>query len=320
MRFVLTVLAASVGWIAFIVDRRSHGRYPPQPRYDADQRPSTSHNRHQEANGDRPDRPVTVEGEAKDSAAQRKRDESDTRHKRGEVWYWRITGTAAVLATVGTLAAAAFAYGAYDAALESVAEARRQADIAQQTLVASTRARLKLTAITDARATRSTDFPVAWFTFKPTFKNFGQTPAQNIAFSTHVFVIGTGEGQPARDICEGEKTRDRMSSGELAFPQEEGGESMFGIQMPISDLTSQAAKIEEIQTSATIYLGVVGCLTYQTIGSPTVYVTGFSGDLHLAQQASSDPADYVPVYDMLIGSSPPVRIEMKISNLRAWAD
>lgn len=321
MRLLVAAVAAGAGLIAYMADRsRSHSRRPPQPGNQDNSGGDAAAYGRKPAADEQPCRPTQQSLDSGSEARERERDARDAKHQLAERRFWVLGLVVSIAATAATGFAAWFAYGAYEAALKSVVETRRQADIAQQTLVATTRARLKLTAISDARVTRGSEIPLAWFTFKPAFKNFGQTPAQNITFSAHVFVIGTGEGLPARAICENEKARGGMSSGELVFPQEDGGENMFGTQVSLSQLVTQAAIIEEIQPSGTVYLGVVGCLLYQTIGSSTVYVTGLSGDLHPAQQASSDPEDYVPVYDLIVGSNPPVRIDMKISNLRAWAD
>lgn len=138
MRFVVAALAAV--WIAYTADRRSHGRRPPQPRYDPHERRRAPYHSHQEASGDQPDWAAAPERGAEDRAAEHKRDESDERHKRGEFWYWWVTGSAAVLATAGTLAAAWFAYGAYTAGLRAVDEAQKQVAAARQANEISSRA------------------------------------------------------------------------------------------------------------------------------------------------------------------------------------
>lgn len=50
----------------------------------------------------------------------------DKRQKRYERIYWSVTGVASVAATLATITAAVFAVGAYNASLDSVAEARKQ--------------------------------------------------------------------------------------------------------------------------------------------------------------------------------------------------
>ncbi|MDR3533911.1 MAG: hypothetical protein P4L90_25525 [Rhodopila sp.] len=227
---------------------------------------------------------------------------------------------------MGALLSAHYAYKAVEAGRDAVAEAheqalqaKRQAQIAQEALLASTRARLKITAIANASVTGSGG-SAAWFNFTPTYKNFGRSPAQGIFFNPHIFVVGAGPSP--REVCEEDKARHQGTtemSDEVVFPQDEGGRQRVGVLTSLADLVRGADKVHSIQASATIYLGVVGCLVYQSTDSTTAYVTGFVADLHPAD--TPDPANYVSVYDIIIGRyGGPLDLKMSVKTLGAWAN
>lgn len=251
-------------------------------------------------------------------AAQHKPDTSEERHRRREYLYWWVTGAAAVAATVGTVAAAIFAYGAYEAALGSAAEAKRQADIAQRALVASTRALLKITSIENVTATKAEGIPVAWFNATATYKNFGQSPAQNIFLSLHVFVLGAGPS-PTR-ACERDKAGTNRYSDAVVFPQGDEGSNNYGAQIALDNLKAEAAEVRAVQPEAPVYLGVIGCLTYRSASSEAVYVTGFSGSLHLADAEVADNRDYVPAYDTIVETDYSMEVRLKLNTDGAWAN
>jgi hypothetical protein len=115
-------------------------------------------------------------------------DSDEKKHHRIERRYWFSAFVLSVLIAVGALGSAIFAYKAWSEAHVQAEQARRQADTAEKAFATTTRAWLKLTAI-DAGADRS-DRTIAWFNFRPTYKNLGHTPAKNISFVPYVFVIG----------------------------------------------------------------------------------------------------------------------------------
>lgn len=84
------------------------------------------------------------------------------------------------------------------------------------------------------------------------------------------------------------------------------------------------AQDRAVQPAAPVYLGMIGCLTYRSAGSGTVYVTGFSGDLHLADTAPADGQVYRPAYDAIVGADGPVKVGLKLGlklkTLGAWTD
>lgn len=60
------------------------------------------------------------------------RNASDEEHRRAERLHWRIGSVVSVVATAAALVAAAYAVGAYDAGVQTLAETRRQADAARE--------------------------------------------------------------------------------------------------------------------------------------------------------------------------------------------
>jgi hypothetical protein len=208
-------------------------------------------------------------------------------------------------------------------------KARRQADTAQDALLASTRARLKIVSIEDDSVARG-DFSVAtrgdipdvvWFNFEPHYKNYGLAPAQDIDFSPRIFVVGTGLAPSCQERAGGWELSEGTSA-EVVFPQDDGWEQQIGVQVPLDELSKGAAEVHAIQPSYPIYLGVVGCLFYRSsdrTGRTAAYVTAFSGDL---QRADSDPdlPNDPSIYDIITKDDRPIRLKIKVKILRAWAD
>lgn len=312
MRLVLGALLGAASAVA-MVRRSPSGHRPPQPRNAGDQRAGPSADRDEPTAHSKPHRATARPSPGEQDAAR------DERHKRGERIYWGVTGAASIFATGATCFAAWFAWGAYEAALQSVAETRRQANTAQEQLVASTRARLKITSVEKITATKAEGSPVAWFNADATYKNFGQNPAQNIFLSLHVFVVGAGPS-PTK-TCDRDKARAGRFSFEIVFPQSDEGGSGYGAQVPLDELEAQAAAVRAIQPDITAYLGIIGCLTYKSANSDAVHVTGFDGTLHLAD--ADPPANdrgYTLAYDVIVEGDGPVKVGLKLNTEGAWAD
>lgn len=243
----------------------------------------------------------------------------EEKHRRREGRYWLATSVLSAMVAIGAGLSARYTYRAATEAYEQAVQARRQADAAEDQLIATMRARLKLAAITAAYVTKAEGVDVAWFNFKPTYKNFGPSPAENISFEPHIFVVGAGPSP--RQVCKtGVGWIMRDDSTDIVFLQDEGGEVWVGVQVPLQELKEDAATVLSIQPSAPVYLGVVGCLLYRSGSSTDTYVTGFVGDLHMAGGQQVKPEEYVPLYDILIAGNGPVKVEMKINSLSAWAD
>lgn len=233
-----------------------------------------------------------------------------------------MTGSAAVLATVGTLAAAGFAAGAYNAAVQSVAETRRQADTAQEQLVASTRARLKITSIKDMRVgpveVAGTGVSLTMLSVVAAYKNFGQSPAQNIFLFMRVFVIGTGPSP--RETCERQKAKASDHSLEIVFPQDEEGGKMYGIPVLPDELEAQAAEARAARPGLPVELAVVGCLTYRSTNSDAVHVTGIHGELHRADAAPAGRRGRPSTFKAVVDAGGSAAVGLKLHALGAWAD
>ncbi len=242
----------------------------------------------------------------------------EEKHRRREGRYWLAASVLSAVVAIGAGLSACYTYRAANEAHEQAVQARRQADAADGQLIATTRARLKLVAITDAYVTKAEDVDVAWFNFKPTYKNFGPSPAENAVFVPHVFVVGAGPSP--REACKtGAGWTMRDISQEIVFPQDEGG-GWVGVQVPLRELKEEAARVLAIQPSATVYLGIVGCLLYQSANGADTYVTGFVGDLHMAGGQQDNPDKYIPLYSVVISGSEAVEVGVEVKRLGAWAD
>jgi hypothetical protein len=228
--------------------------------------------------------------------------------------------TIGAVSAAATVAAAGFAYGAYTAALDAVAETRRQADIAQDALVASTRARLKLTSIKDVRVgpLEVGGVSVPLLSVAAAYKNFGQSPAQNIFLFMRVFVIGTGPSP--RETCERQKAKASDHSFEIVFPQEEEGNKMYGIPVLPDELEAQAAEARVARPGLPVELAVVGCLMYRSTNSDTVYVTGIHGELRLADAAPGGRRGRPSTFKAVVDAGGSAGVGLKLHALSAWAD
>ena len=174
-------------------------------------------------------------------------------HRTFEQLVWVRSFWLSLLTTGAAIFTAMFAYATW-VQIKSQAEAAwEQARIANRTLTDTTRARLKLTGITEAHVSRSKGLDVAWFHFKPAYKNFGPSPAESVAFDTHIFVVGAGPSP--QQVCRTGSGRAMYEpSSEIIFPQDEGSES-WSFQVPIQELKDEARRVLAVQPSGPIYFG-----------------------------------------------------------------
>jgi hypothetical protein len=261
----------------------------------------------------------------------------EEKHRRHERQYWLASFILTLVIAIGAGASAIYAYKAAMEAHEQAMQAHRQADIAEDALAASTRARLKIESI-DATVTRGESFSVSvqggstvfiprsfdvvWFNFEPYYRNYGLAPAQGIDFSPRIFVVGTGSAPDCKERAR-EWTASEGTSAEVVFPQDDGGKQLVGVSVPLNELKEGAAKVHAIQASDPIYLGVVGCLFYQSsghAGRTDAYVTALSGDL---QRTDNDPdiPENASIYDLITrDDGQPIHLKIKVKILNAWAN
>lgn len=193
MRLALGVLAAAAGLWA-MTRRSSSGHHPPQPRY-ADQEHASEPKRGAgPAAVQQPLRPAL-------HATHGGKVPGDTHHQRKEREYWRRSLTVSWAAAGATLVAVFFAAGAYN-------ETRRQADTAQEALVATTRAYVVL------RAEVTTDEESKRPVFRFAAENMGQTPVRNLFFVLWDELLESPWGRPA--------IRDRVDCARSAGPSSTG--------------------------------------------------------------------------------------------------
>jgi hypothetical protein len=248
----------------------------------------------------------------------------EKKHHRIERRYWFASWILSVLIAAGAVGSAIFAYNAWREAHEQAVQARRQADTAEKAFATTTRAWLKLTI--SGVADRS-DSPTATISFTPTYKNLGHTPAKNISFFWQIFVIGVpGSFLPSftTEPCEVNKSHPSYS-GEVLFPQADGGGSQQSVLnwIDLDELRRQGAKVHEIQPSSTVYLGIISCLTYESVGEKGVHFTRLGGDLHLADQQRSGKKGeqkYVPLYDALTQGGTPMKFQIMVTNIHISTD
>ncbi len=312
MRLALGVLLGAAAGVVAMARRSPSGHRPPQPRYPGDQRAGPSGDRDEPPAHGEPNRPAPRPSAGEHDAAR------DERHKRGERIYWGVTGAASILATGATCFAAWFAWGAYTAALNAVSETRRQADIAQDALVASTRARLKITSVESVTAKRREGDPAVRFQATAAYRNFGQSPAQNIFLTLRANV--TGAEPPPEDACEEDKATVNAYSAEVVFPQNDEGGGTYSAEMPVGDLIAQAAAVRAAQPEVPLKLSLIGCLTYRSAGGGAVHVTGFASELGLADADNGDGSGDAPAYKNIVEGDGPFSVKLTLTPVSAWAD
>lgn len=294
MRFLLAALLAVTDWFAFM-DRGSRSdRATPQPRQNANEHDSQATCSSSIAAQGQPDRAITPEGPDHRQRTDDAQGASDERHRRGERWYWAVTGAAAVAATGATIAAAVFAAGAYVAA-------RDQARIAQDALIAGNRPWVMLTDMSPASLSSDDEAGVTlWVNILA--KNVGHSPAQNVSVTGRLLLhdFDPSPDQAMANVCQEPRSGSFIIPGQTLFPDRE--ENIHsGIAYPFS---IDAKKIWEARTarvnSARDYnigvgrpdraqawaeelskfpfydaLNLVGCINYRSSDNTTLYQTSF---------------------------------------------
>jgi hypothetical protein len=209
VRFVLgALLGAAAGTVA-MARRPPSGHHPPQPRYAQDQRAGSAQHGRQPSGGDQPQRAAARE------RPHERHDASDERHKRRECWYWAVTGAMSVAAAIATGTAAWYAYGAFT-------QAQRQADTAQQALIASDRPWLMLTDVNPASLSSDDEFGVS-FWVNMVAKNVGHSPAQNVSVSARLLIVENSGPRPdvaMHAICREARESPIVIPGQVVFPDQ----------------------------------------------------------------------------------------------------
>jgi hypothetical protein len=233
-------------------------------------------------------------------------------------WLVLFTTVFSVGAAVGTVASAVYAYRTWVQTKSQANAAWEQARIANQTLVDTTRARLKLTTVTGTHVSRGKGTDVAWFHFKPAYKNFGPPPAEDVIFDAHIFVVGAGPS-PKQACKTGSGWSTFEPSSNIIFPKNDGGEE-WSFQVSLQELGDEARKVSAVQPSGPIYMGVIGCLLYHSGTDRETYVTGFVADIHLDRGRKINPDEYFPLYDVLMEDTGSRDLGFQVKTLSAWAD
>lgn len=222
----------------------------------------------------------------------------DEKHKRAERTHWQVTSTTGVIATGAAIVAAVFAAGAYQAANE-------QAKIAQNTLIASSRPWVMLANVRPLNlSSDDADGVTLWA--KISVKNIGHSPAENL-FITGKLLIDQFDPSPQQgmeEACQEARLNSSTIRGQVLFPDQ--SEDLDG-GIPQSFLidvdkvwASRAARIksayeaemargksqlaEEWKGALAEFpfhadLHFVGCVSYRSSTSKTLYQTSFMFDL-----------------------------------------
>ena len=186
---------------------------------------------------------------------------TDGQHRTAEQYNWRRQNWLTFLTTIFTALAVVFAF-------KTFIQTRRQADIAQTTLIASTRPWVQIDSI------EVHDF----FIFANElvtnvlvhYSNVGHSPAQSIAMKAEIFVGGASVADAANQ-CPKELIENRFTSTKSVFPNQTGGD-WSNLHVPNLD----RIKINGYPTRYVVF-AIAGCVFYRFEGLKEVHTTTFLG-------------------------------------------
>ena len=288
MRLTWGVLAAA-GWLAFMAKRGLSRGQPPEPRDCPDEHACTAKHGSEPAGHDQPLRAAPLPSPDERQYA------SDERHKRGERIYWRVTGAASVVATIAAGAAAWFAYGAFT-------ETRRQADTAQEALIAADRPWIKVLGLS-APEVEIRDGGV-FLNARLSVKNIGRSPAQHTHVRARLQADGSAidEARDAEAFCREAAVRGIPFVESLIFPDDDRALAVHALadvriiaqhwrdrierdfQMARSafgdDPVAERRRAERLSYPVRVGLTLIGCITYviptgRSYGQ-TAFIYGFN--------------------------------------------
>lgn len=244
-------------------------------------------------------------------------------HRRHEGWYWLASIFLSLAIAIGAGLSARYAYRAASEAHEQAMQARRQADIARDTLVASNRPWVMLTDINPVSLS-SDDGAGVHFWVKVSVKNVGHSPAQNVSISGRL-LIGDFDPPPNEamvTVCREPQSSSFIIPGRVLFPDQAQNiygdtPSSFGIEADrvwaaraariksTYDMKMAFGNAERAQAWANelakfpFYapLNFVGCINYRSADNTTLYQTSFMFDVSTRPARKSFP---------LLGGIPPV--------------
>jgi len=206
VRIALGVLVAAAG-LAFIAKLGPSRERAPEPRDRGNQHAGPPEHGSEPPGGSQPLRFPSR------ANTDQHADAGDERHKRGERVYWWVTGTTSVSATIAAAAAAWFANGAFT-------ETRRQADTAQQALVAADRPWIKVVDFT-AHGIKVEE-KVVWAHATIQVKNIGRSPAQHTFVRVKLIPDPSMLEEPdeAVRLCREAEDEPRWWANRLIFPDD----------------------------------------------------------------------------------------------------
>lgn len=204
MRLALGVLAAAAGALA-VMAKRGPSRDHRPPR-DSVERPCEPERGGGPASVQQPPRPAL---HAADGGAV----PGDTHHQREEREYWRRSLAASWVAAGAALVAVLFAAGAYN-------ETRRQADTAQEALIAADRPWIKINKLSRVRI--DVDDHVVWVSADVQVKNIGRSPAQHTYLKTTLLSDSslTEQTAEAENLCRRSAASGYSVDERLVFPDD----------------------------------------------------------------------------------------------------
>jgi hypothetical protein len=228
-----------------------------------------------------------------------------------------VTTAAAIIATV-------FAAGAYFASWESVAEARRQANIAQAAYIAADRPWIKVAQ--PPRVRLDVRDGIVWFRTDVEVQNIGRSPAQHTCFHTELLPDASLDEQAAaaENLCQRAAAAGYPSDERLVFPndqntlwditgisietvrekrnrklewEENAAREMFGEVPSVVEDRLREQRVLPLRASFTL----VGCITYavspRRVVGQTAFVYGINracglGPLGICTFDMNPPATY----------------------------
>lgn len=196
-------------------------------------------------------------------------------HTHGNGRRWSRGEVIAVVSAAATLAGAVFAAFAFVAALQAVKQASRQADIAKDSYLATTRAWFDVGVDLSDLSLKWKEGVGATLYARTTGTNNGNSPAISVSLSSNLEVDRGVLEFPRRDIIKESCTQWRpLSGGDIVFmkePIEHYGPAFAAWHEIIAPIDEGAERSNQLSDSVAFY--VVACAMYRIVGDDNWHYT-----------------------------------------------
>ena len=234
-------------------------------------------------NGARQEQPITIGGPPSDNASQAEERE----HRRAEQRYWKWSIALTLLTIALTSVGIYVASSALKASWRAVDEARRQAEIARLSLIASDRAWLQVTTFQPEKFTINASEVSISSSIK--IRNVGHSPALNVQVMVDLLASSRGGDLTEVNLCDTFKKAPLNVFSNVIFPGEETAfDDAKYKSIAIPDvLVAQGKDINSAPEFFAFFL-LAGCVIYQ---SPTTgpLQHGTSFGLIVSRKCPSSP-------------------------------